>query len=236
MKKGAPQCLGFIMDGNRRWAKENNLSTYDGHNKGSEVFIDSIRWIREAEVPHAVYYAFSTENWMRKEAEVVYLMDLFRDTFIKMETLLEENNQQSQKEKQVKIKIVGYREDFPSELQDKIFNLEKKSKQYPEAGITIWVALSYGGRAEIVEAVNKAIEKGERVTEESLGKMLWTGEMPDPDMIVRTSGECRLSNFVTWGSVYSELYFMEKHWPALTKTDFEDILIEYENRERRRGV
>ncbi|MCD5381656.1 MAG: undecaprenyl diphosphate synthase family protein, partial [Candidatus Pacebacteria bacterium] len=80
-----------------------------------------------------------------------------------------------------------------------------------------------------------AIEKGEKVTEESLYKMMWTGEMPDPDMIIRTSGECRLSNFVTWGSVYSELYFIEKHWPALTKIDFEDILIEYETRERRRG-
>ncbi|MCD5381329.1 MAG: undecaprenyl diphosphate synthase family protein, partial [Candidatus Pacebacteria bacterium] len=113
MKKGVPQCLGFIMDGNRRWAKENNLSTYDGHKKGSEVFIDSVRWIREVGVSHAVYYAFSTENWMRKEAEVVYLMDLFRDTFSRMETLLEENNQQSKTEKQIKIKIVGQREDFP---------------------------------------------------------------------------------------------------------------------------
>ena len=130
--------------------------------------------------------------------------------------------------------MIGRRGDLPQSLHKLIVEVEEKSAEYNDT--TIWVALSYGGRSEIVEAVNHAIEKGELVTEENFEAVLWTAEMPDPDMIVRTSGEQRLSNFVTWKSVYSELYFIDKHWPALTKADFDDILHEYEQRERRKGT
>jgi undecaprenyl diphosphate synthase len=222
----SPQCLGFIMDGNRRWAKEQNLPTLDGHQKGLDVFLDIVRFVREAHIPHAVFYAFSTENWKRSETEVTYLMGLFSSLLLKMAEDLEEEK--------VRVRIVGRREDFSPALQKQMEELEEKSAKY--IGTTIWVALSYGGRAEIIEATNEAVKRGEVVTEETFEKLLWTAELPDPDMIIRTSGEARLSNFLTWRSAYSELYFIDKHWPALTKADFEDILLQYEKRERRHGA
>ena len=221
-----PQCIGFIMDGNRRWAKEQNLPTLEGHQKGLDVFLDVVRFVRDEEIPHAVFYAFSTENWKRTETEVSYLLSLFSGLLIRMSEELSEQG--------VRVRIVGRREDFSAELQEQIVALEEKSKGY--TGTTIWVALSYGGRAEIVEAVNIAVKAGKEVDEASFEALLSTADMPDPDMIVRTSGECRLSNFLTWRSVYSELYFMEKHWPALTKDDLKDILLQYAKRERRHGA
>ena len=221
-----PQCIGFIMDGNRRWAKEQNLPTLEGHQKGLDVFLDVVRFVRDEEIQHAVFYAFSTENWKRTETEVSYLLSLFSGLLIRMSEELSEQG--------VRVRIVGRREDFSAELQEQIVALEEKSKGY--TGTTIWVALSYGGRAEIVEAVNIAVKAGKEVDEASFEALLSTADMPDPDMIVRTSGECRLSNFLTWRSVYSELYFMEKHWPALTKDDLKDILLQYAKRERRHGA
>ncbi len=224
-------CLGFIMDGNRRWATAHGLPTYEGHRKGGEVLVESIRWVRDQGIPHAVYYAFSTENWKRNEQEVAYLMDLFREWLEKLEERLAADD-----EEPVKIRIIGRRIDFAEDLQEQMKKLEQETEKKAKARTTIWLALSYGGRAEITEAVNEAIQQGKPVTEERFEELLWTAHMPDPDMIVRTSGEQRLSNFVTWKSVYSELYFIDKHWPALTKADFDDILVEYEKRERRRGA
>lgn len=214
------------MDGNRRWAKEQNLPTLEGHRKGLDVFLDVVRFVRDEEIQHAVFYAFSTENWKRAETEVSYLLSLFSGLLMRMSEELSEQG--------VRVRIVGRREDFSAELQEQIVALEEKSKGY--TGTTIWVALSYGGRAEIVEAVNIAVRAGKEVDEASFEALLSTADMPDPDMIVRTSGECRLSNFLTWKSVYSELYFMEKHWPALTKDDLKDILLQYAKRERRHGA
>lgn len=221
-----PHCLGFIMDGNRRWATEQHLPTLEGHQKGLEVFLDIIKYIEEAGIPHAVFYAFSTENWKRSEEEVSYLMALFKHLLERISKELAEQN--------VRLRIVGRRNDFSAELQTLMTELEEKSQD--RNGTTIWIALSYGGRAEIIDAVNTAIKNGQSVTEASFEKLLWTAEMPDPDMIIRTSGEARLSNFLTWRSVYSELYFIDKHWPALTKADFEDILLQYAKRERRLGA
>ena len=214
------------MDGNRRFATEQNLPTLDGHQKGLEVFLDAVRFVRDEQIPHAVFYAFSTENWKRSEGEVAYLMQLFSEV---LQKLSEELN-----EKQVRIRIIGQREDFSAELQGKMNELEEKSSAFTNT--TIWIALSYGGRAEILAATNKAIEKGEPVDEETFKKLLWTADMPDPDMIIRTSGEERLSNFLLWGAAYSEFYFIEKHWPALTKADFNDMLLQYAKRERRQGA
>jgi undecaprenyl diphosphate synthase len=219
-------CLGFIMDGNRRWAKERGLETLQGHSKGHEVFSNCVRWVRDEKIPHAVFYAFSTENWKRTQTEVDYLMQLFGQVLRQVLEKVEEEK--------VRVRILGRRSDFPLELQSLMKEVETKSLVYSET--TVWIALSYGGRAEIVEAVNMAVANGVAVTEESFETLLQTAEMPDPDMIVRTSGEYRLSNFLTWKSVYSELFFIEKHWPALTKSDFQDILTEYESRERRKGV
>lgn len=222
------QCLGFIMDGNRRWAKENNLPTLEGHKRGMDVFFDSVDWVRDAGIPNAVYYAFSTENWRRTKEEVSYLMDLFQGVLNRLESELTERN--------VRVRFIGQREDFSPSMAERMNLIEQKSLENKLAETTIWVALSYGGRAEIMKAVNQSIENGVAITEDDFSRLLWTADLPDADLIVRTSGEQRLSNFLTWRSVYSELLFIEKHWPALTKTDFENILAEYQRRERRKGV
>ena len=214
------------MDGNRRWAAEKGLPTLEGHTKGADTFFDVVRFARDQSIPHAVFYAFSTENWQRTPEEVAYLLQLFSALLGRMEEELTEEG--------VRVRVIGRREDFPAELQTCISELEEKSSSY--TGTTIWVALSYGGRAEIVAAVNEAVRRGEEVDETSFKALLWSAELPDPDMIIRTSGEARLSNFLTWGAAYSELYFIKKHWPALTKADLEDILLEYADRERRHGI
>ena len=222
------------MDGNRRWAKEQGLQTYEGHKKGSEVLSEVVRYVRDANIPHAVFYAFSTENWNRNEQEVAYLMDLFRAYLRDITNKLDTDGVDEQP---VIIKVIGRRTDFPQDIQDQMTQLEAKNQEVTDkARTTIWIALSYGGRAEIIAAVNKAIANGEAVDEDSFNQLLWTASLPDPDMIVRTSGEQRLSNFLTWKSVYSELYFIDKHWPALTADDFTDILHEYEQRHRRKGT
>jgi undecaprenyl diphosphate synthase len=226
MNNTMPTCLGFIMDGNRRWAKEQHLPTLEGHQRGLEVFLDVVRFVRDEQIPHAVFYAFSTENWKRSSDEVIYLMALFSQL---LKTLSEQLTEEG-----VRIRIIGQRQDFSVELQAQMDELEKASAQYE--GTTVWIALSYGGRAEIIAAVNAAIQGGQSVDETAFESLLWTAEMPDPDMIIRTSGEQRLSNFLAWKAAYSEFYFIKKHWPALTKADLQDILMEYAKRERRRGT
>jgi len=229
-----PQCLGFIMDGNRRWATDQGMPSYKGHKQGSEVMRDCVTWVQDAGISHAVFYAFSTENWQRSEEEVSYLMDLFREWLQQIDDQI--NDKGIADHERIKVRVVGRRADFASDIVEKINELEAKSLEYTEATTTIWIALSYGGRAEIVEAVNVAIRARQPVDEQSFGDLLQTAELPDPDMIVRTSGEKRLSNFMTWKSVYSELYFIDKHWPALTCADFDDILEEYGRRNRRKGT
>lgn len=220
-----PTCVGFIMDGNRRWAKEQNLPTLDGHKAGEGVFYNSAQWVKELGIQHAVYYAFSTENWQRTHEEVSYLMQLFE---FFLEIMLGEIDGV-----QVRVRVIGTREDFSPKLQSLIERLEAASARYSET--TIWVALSYGGRAEIVSACNKVIATGVPVDEKSFTQYLQTADMPDPDLIIRTSGEQRLSNFLPWQSVYSELFFTDTYWPAFTKEEFTRIVGQYGDRQRRRG-
>jgi len=224
--KQNPKCIGFIMDGNRRFAKENNLPSELGHAAGKEKLFDVIKWIEAAAIPHAVFYAFSTENWKRSIEEVEKLMALF-------EQALDYFLGDLDKDKIIAVRIVGRKKDFSAKLQEKMRRLEEKSGQQPK--LTVWIALSYGGRAEIVDAANEAIKQGISVTEESFNKLLWTAEMPDPDLVVRTGGDRRLSNFLPWQSVYSELFFTDTLWPAFTKDEFTGILNDYVTRERRIG-
>jgi len=224
------------MDGNRRWAKEQGLQTHQGHQQGSTVLSDMIGYIRDAGIPHAVFYAFSTENWKRSEEEVAYLMDLFREYLRDIKDKLDKEDDTEQGQTPVVVKTIGRRADFPQDIQEQMVALEERNIEVADkAHTTIWLALSYGGRAEIIDAANIAIAAGGSVDETSFNQLLWTADLPDPDMIVRTSGEHRLSNFLTWKSVYSEFYFIDKHWPALTQSDFTDILEEYGKRNRRRG-
>jgi len=221
----SPVCVGFIMDGNRRWARERNLDIQAGHKTGEEVFYQTAQWVKECHIPHAVFYAFSTENWSRDSFEVTYLNQLFYDFACRM--LAEVH------ERQMRIKVIGVLQKFSQELIEVIAELEQVSEQY--ATTTIWIALSYGGRAEIIDAVNTAVRTGKEVTEETFQQLLWSAEMPDPDLIIRTGGDQRLSNFLPWQSVYSELIFTSTYWPAFTKEEFMSILEQYAKRQRRHG-
>ena len=219
-----PTCLGIIMDGNRRFAREQGLEAAAGHLAGKDKLMEVIRWTADADISHLVVYAFSTENWRRSEEEVKALLALFSLVIAEFE---------ARKEKDFAVRFIGRRNDFSLELQADMARLETIPPD--EHKITVWIALSYGGRAEIVEATNRAIELGEKIDEESFAKLLWTEGMPDPDLIVRTGGEERLSNFLPWQSVYSELIFTPTYWPAFTKEEFTSILETYAARERRRG-
>lgn len=220
-----PSCIGFIMDGNRRWAREKNLDTLEGHQKGKEAFQTVVRTLRDREIAHGIFYAFSTENWGRSDREIRYLMKLFKGM---LTDLLHDLSEEG-----VRIRIVGDRSRFTKDLQELMEEIEEKSSEYEKT--TIWIALSYGGRAEIVDAVNRAIEAGEKITEDSFSELLWTKGMPDPDIIIRTSGEERLSNFLPWQSVYSEFFFVKTYWPDFGESELQSILEEYAGRKRRKG-
>ncbi len=221
------QCVGFIMDGNRRWAKEHNLPTLEGHAKGYEAFKLLISAVYRARIPHMVCYAFSTENWKRAEDEVGYLMNLMHRALTELVLTLNAD------ERKINLRVIGERSRLPANIQNAIEAIE--SKNHSASELTVWVAISYGGRAEVVDAVNRAVRNGEQVTEESFGKFLWTEDMPDPDLIIRTSGEIRTSNFLIWQSAYSELFFTDTYWPDFGETEFQSILEQYGKRQRRKG-
>lgn len=222
-----PACIGIIMDGNRRWAKEKGLPTLGGHKAGYKKLKEVISWAQEAAVKNLIFYTFSTENWNRAKKEVDYLMDIFKTALSKE---LDEI-----KKKNVRIRFVGQRERFTDKLRLLMDNAEKETAH--NTGYTVVFALSYGGRAEIIDAVNKIVNKkiDEPVTEESFQQYLWTVGIPDPDIIIRTGGERRLSNFLPWQSVYSELFFTDTYWPDFNKEEFNTILKQFSERERRRG-
>jgi len=228
MEHNIPQCVGFIMDGNRRWARARGLQTLEGHQKGYEALKNIITAVHGAHIPHMVCYAFSTENWKRTEDEVSYLMNLLEYALREIDEMLKEDG------RKINLRVIGERSRLPESLQREIEQIEQGGYEHPE--LTVWVALSYGSRAEIVDAVNRAVAVGESVTEESFEKLLWTNGMPDPDIIIRTSGELRLSNFLMWQSAYSELFFTETLWPDFGKAELESILEQYATRKRRKGV
>jgi undecaprenyl diphosphate synthase len=219
-QKSHPQCVGFIMDGNRRWATDQGLATLEGHTAGVQVFFDSLTWLVECALPHAVYYAFSSENWRRSSEEVSYLLQLFETSLAEVRSVV--------------VRFIGDRSDFSESLQTQMLVLEEKSQANIGAP-TVWIALSYGGRAELVAAANQAVAYGVPVDESSFGSLLWSAGMPDPDLIIRTGGAMRLSNFLPWQSVYSELMFTETYWPAFTKEEFTRMLAQYGERTRRFG-
>lgn len=220
--------IGVILDGNRRWAKQRGLPTLEGHRKGSERVRDLLEWAHEEGVGTVYIYAFSTENWNRTPEEVEYLMQLFSEAFSGklVDEVVKRNG---------KIVFLGDRSRVPLELVKKMEETEDRTKEGTEG--TLAVCLSYGGRAEIVAGANALIEKGQKIdSEESFRGALWGATLPDPDLIIRTGGEKRLSGFLTWQSVYSELFFVDTKWPDFSKKEFLDILSEYRNREQRRGT
>lgn len=223
-----PECIGFIMDGNRRWARARGMATHEGHREGYESLVRVARNLYDAHIPHMACYAFSTENWKRTEEEVSYLMGLLENAIEELPDVFRREG------KEVNVRVIGERNRLPQSLTKAIAHLEEENLDNPR--LTIWVALSYGGRAEIVDAVNRAIEQGVPVTEDSFGRLLWTAGMPDPDLIVRTSGEQRLSNFLPWQSAYSELLFVDVPWPDFGEREFRSMLEVYATRQRRHGA
>ncbi|OGG48733.1 di-trans,poly-cis-decaprenylcistransferase [Candidatus Kaiserbacteria bacterium RIFCSPHIGHO2_02_FULL_54_11b] len=220
-----PACIGIILDGNRRWAKEQGLPSFEGHRRGMDNLEPIAHAARDLGIRHMVVYAFSTENWNRSKEEVSYLMGIFESTARERLAKFSKEN--------IAVRFIGQKERFSSSLQDAMRQAEEKNPENPK--LTVWVCISYGSKAEIVEAAQAALEANETITEESLGKHLWTAGMPDPDLIIRTGGEQRLSNFLLWQGAYSELFFLKTHWPAFTAGDLATVLKEYAERERRMG-
>lgn len=229
MKKHLPQHLGIIIDGNRRWARERGLPTLEGHRRGLDKLKKVGEWTLKKGIKILTIYCFSSENWNRSKIEVAYLMRLFSQS-------LSRKSIEVYHKKGIKIQIIGQREKLSKSLQKKIKEAEELTKNNKEGILSL--AISYGGRPEIIQAVRKIIEKKippNKISEELISQNLWTAGLPHPDLIIRTGGEQRLSNFLTWQSVYSELYFTKKYWPAFTESDLDVALSDYANRQRRFG-
>jgi len=221
--------LAIILDGNRRWAKAKGLPTFEGHKAGYENIKDVCRWCLKRDIKVLTVYAFSTENWNRSKKEVRYLMALMNKAFSE-ET--EELNKLG-----LKVNIIGSRNRITPEIKKNIEKIEKETKNNKKMVLNI--CFNYGGRLEIVEAVKKIIKAGikaEKISEDLINKHIWFKGQPEPDLIVRTSGEKRLSGFLTWTSVYSELYFPHCFWPDFDEKQVDKAIAEFEKRNRRFGA
>lgn len=216
------------MDGNRRWAKEKGLPSFEGHRIGYEKMKQVGQWCLDRGISYLTIYAFSTENWDRSAKEVEFIMDLLAKGLTAELPLFQERG--------LKINIIGSRDKLSEKLKKAIDWAEEATRSNGQG--TLNIALNYGGRLEIVEAVKKLMQKGVKasdLTTDLISQNLWTAGQPEPDLIIRTSGEQRLSGFMTWQSVYSELYFTKKYWPAFTEGDLDEAIEEYKRRTRRFG-
>jgi len=220
--------LAVIMDGNRRWAKDNNLSTLDGHRQGYDKLKTVGEWCIKRGIKTLTVYAFSTENWNRSQEEVVYLMDLLYNAVTKEVIEFDKRG--------IKLKVIGTRDRLSEKMITAINEAEERTKNNT-AG-TLNLCINYGGRLEIVEAVKKIMAEGkspEEVDENLISANIWMAGETDPDLVIRTSGEQRLSGFMTWESVYSEFLFIDKHWPAFSEEDLDQAVDDFNNRHRRFG-
>lgn len=232
-----PEHIAIILDGNRRWASEQSLNPWIGHHQGAKKIEDLLNWCLDLGVKSITLYAFSTENFQRQPEEVEELMTIAEEKL--KEVLANERIH----EHRVRVKVIGRFNLLPKSLQEMIKEVEGATKDYDEHFLN--VALAYGGRAEIVDAARKIaqkVEKGElkpdMIDEEVFEKFLYTAHMSkqDPDLIIRTSGEERLSGFLLWQSAYSELCFLDVYWPAFRKIDLLRALRTYQQRKRRFGL
>lgn len=229
-----PNHVAIIMDGNRRFAKEFGLSTTEGHVKGKDKLEEVMEWCRELGIKILTVYAFSTENLNREPPEVDYLMKLFEDNFMRLATdaRIHENH--------IRLTVIGQRELLPKRVQKAIKVAEDATKDYDSYFYNI--AIAYGSRQEIIQAIKQislAVKEGkmqvEDIDEEVFSKFLYTADFPDPDLILRTSGEERISNFLLWQLAYAELYFTDVYWPGFRKVDFMRAIRSYQMRQRRFG-
>lgn len=228
MDPKVPEHIGYIVDGNRRWARQHGLPAYEGHLAGYNAVQEVVRATYEAGVKYVSAYVFSTENWKRSRDEVNRLMGLALKIAKSDANQLLDND--------VRVRVLGSRDGVDPKILNEIDDLEEKSKNNRTA--TLALCFNYGGQLEIADAVKSIVasgmDKGD-ITPELITKHLYAPDIPPIDMIVRTGGEQRISNFMLWRAAYSELYFLNKYWPDMTKEDVEDILKEYSERNRRFG-
>ena len=222
-----PKHLAFICDGNRRWARHRGLPTLLGHKEGVEAIKRVVRRASELNIENLTFFCFSTENFNRSKEEVEYLFNLFREI---------KNLKENLKKHDYKFHHTGDKSMLPKDIVDIISEVEEDTKDCKKGIVNL--AIAYGGRNDIVNATKRIIKekvKPDDITEESFKNYLSTGDMPDVDLLVRTSGEQRISGFMLYNMAYAELYFVKKHWPSFTGKDIDECIAEYQSRHRRFG-
>lgn len=222
------QHVAIIMDGNRRWAKENKLPSAIGHKKGVDALKTAVKSCHKFGIKYLTVYAFSTENWNRKPEEVNFLMELLAHTIKNELNELHEN--------EVVIKFIGDLTKLNSKLQKILNTAVEKTKN--NKGVNLQIAFNYGSRDEMVNAIKKIVKKGykeEEVTEELVSQALYTRDIPDPDLLIRTGGEMRVSNYLLWQIAYSEFLVTPKYWPDFDEASMSESILEFNRRQRRFG-
>ncbi|MBN2301809.1 MAG: isoprenyl transferase [Lentisphaerae bacterium] len=230
--KNIPRHIAIIMDGNGRWAKQRGLSRLQGHKEGAQSVRAIVRACKDEGVKYLTLYAFSTENWARPKEEVAGLMKLLVDFLKEQECELHENK--------VRLRVIGRTEDMPILVQSELKRVIKATSAYDSGNLTL--ALSYGGRSEIVRSARLIAEqvrggrlKPSDIDEATIAENLYAPDVPDPDLMIRTSGEMRISNFLLWQLSYSELYITDTLWPDFRAEQFHEAILEYGRRRRRFG-
>ncbi len=226
-----PDHVGFIMDGNGRWAKKRGLPRSFGHREGAKQFKKIVRYCKDIGLKNISFYAFSTENWQRPAEEVNTIMELFRDYIVDVRNFLSENT---------RMIFLGDKSAFDEDLKEKMIKLEEDTAKYDE--MTLMMAVNYGGRDEITHAARILAEKAakgeikpEDITEQSISDNLYTAGFPDVDLLIRPSGEQRISNYLIWQCAYAEFYYTDVLWPDFTPDELDKALAEYARRNRRFG-
>ncbi|VVB98390.1 Tritrans,polycis-undecaprenyl-diphosphate synthase (GGDP specific) [uncultured archaeon] len=229
-----PRHIAIIPDGNRRWAKKRGITLVEGYDKGIRKIGDVLKWCKEADVHTLSMWGFSTDNAKRNPEEIKQLFELFKKY---LQEILEEERKKGAKEKgkyDVQVRFLGRRSVFPQEIRQAMARIEGATRNNKTYRLNL--LLGYGGREEIVDAVNAIIREGvKEVDEETISKHLYTAGIGDPDLVIRTSGEQRLSGLMPWQTTYSEFHFSKKLWPDFSKKDFMEALKTYEKRMRRFG-
>ena len=220
--------IAIIMDGNRRWAISNNLPSYEGHKKGAENLWDIINNIQEFKLKFLTLFVFSTENWKRSKREISFLINLLNQFLDQTISKINENS--------FRIRFIGDLSAFEKKIKDKIEIIQNNSQS--NSGIVITLALNYGGRLDIISAINKIIIHNKNfkpISEKEFKKYTLNKDLPDPDLLIRTGGEMRLSNFLLWDLAYTELLFVPQMWPDFDKLILENCILEYSKRTRKYG-
>ncbi|WP_331274043.1 isoprenyl transferase [Capillibacterium thermochitinicola] len=229
---GLPTHVAIIMDGNGRWARKRNLPRTAGHEAGLQVAREITQECVRLGIKYLTLYAFSTENWKRPKQEVSFLMNLFYQSLQQVATELHNED--------VRIRFIGNKDQLPAKLTALITEVEARTAQNKK--LTLNLAINYGGRSEIIRAVRELVKKAQKeglapetITEEQFARFLFTTDQPDPDLLIRTSGEQRISNFMLWQTAYTELYFTSTLWPDFSPAEFRAALAAYKTRSRRFG-